>query len=101
MICKISIIILVLSICSLIDGKRLFLNNDNDLELTNEKAQMFLRSMLNDDSDDQNDLFDKREFGKNCVQCKFKINPCCAPNICLKKFPWNECMEIKTAAPGK
>ncbi|CAF3183632.1 unnamed protein product [Rotaria socialis] len=101
MISKISIIILILSICSFIDGKRLFLNNDNDLELSNEKAQMFLRSMLNDDENSDDDSMDKREFGKNCVPCKFKINPCCAPNICVKKFFWNECMEIKIKGLGK
>ncbi|CAF3108848.1 unnamed protein product, partial [Rotaria sp. Silwood2] len=75
---------------------------DNDLELSNEKAQMFLRSMLNDDDDDDSyEPLDKREFGKNCVPCKFKINPCCAPNICKKKRFWNECMEIKTNGIGK
>jgi hypothetical protein len=94
MICKISIILLVLSLCSIIDGKR-SLNNDNNLELRNDQAQMFLRSILNEDSDSNDDSFDKREFGKNCVPCKFKINPCCPPNVCRKKFPWNECMEIK------
>jgi len=94
MICKISIILLVLSLCSLIDGKRSFLNDNNDLELRNEEAQTFLQSNVNDDTNND-DSFDKREFGKNCVPCKFKINPCCAPNVCRKKFPWNECMEIK------
>ncbi|CAF3033433.1 unnamed protein product [Rotaria sp. Silwood2] len=96
---KISIILVLSIICSYIDGKRLYLNNDNDLELSNEKAQMFLRSQLNDDDDQAS--FDTREFGKNCVPCKFKINPCCAPNICIKKFFWNECMEIKAPKPGK
>jgi hypothetical protein len=104
MICKISVILLVLSICSLIDGKRSLTNNDNNLELSNEKAQMFLRSRLdNDDSDDDdiNQLVDRREFGQNCVPCKFKVNPCCAPNICIKKWFLNECMEIKTGGIGK
>jgi hypothetical protein len=95
MICKISIILLVvISICSLIDGKRSF--HDNDLELTDDKAQMFLRTILNDDSNNDEDLYGKRESGKNCVPCKFKINPCCEPNKCRKKLPWNECMEFKT-----
>ena len=101
MICKLSIIILIISFCSLIDGKRLFVDNDNDLELTNEKAQMFLRSMLNDDSDASDDKFDTRESGTDCVPCKFKMNKCCKPNICIKKFFWNECMEIKTHGIGK
>lgn len=100
MICKITIILLVLSICSLIDGKPSYLNDNNDLEITNEKARMFLRSMLNDDSS-SDDLFDRRESGKNCVPCKFKLNKCCAPNICVKKLLWNECMEIKTSGIGK
>jgi hypothetical protein len=93
MICKISILLLAISFCVLIDGKSLL--HDNDLELSNDKAQMFLRSILNDDDDD--DRFIKRESGKNCIPCKFKLNPCCPPNICVKKFFWNECMEIKTA----
>jgi len=101
MICKISIILLLLSICSLIDGNRLFYNNDNDLELSNEKAQMFLRSILDDDSDGDDMSYDKREWGKDCVKCKFKWNNCCKPNICIKKFFWNECMEIKTHGIGK
>ena len=98
MICKISIVLLILSICSLIDGKRLFFNNDDELELSNERAQMFLRSMLNDDdsSDGNDESFNKREFGTNCVKCKFGVNPCCKPNICVKKFFWDECMEIQT-----
>ena len=99
MICKISVILLVLSICSLIDGKRSLTNKDNNLELSNEKAQMFLRSRLDDD--DINQLVDRREFGSNCVPCKFKLNPCCAPNICIKKWFLNECMEIKTGGIGK
>jgi hypothetical protein len=94
MICKISIILLVLSICLLIDGRRSF--EDSGLELTDDKAQMFLRAILNDDSNNDEDLYGKREFGTNCVPCKFKINPCCPPNKCRKKLPWNECMEFKT-----
>lgn len=95
MISKLSIIVLMISMISLIECKRIYSAHDNDLELSNDKAQMFLRSMLNDDDSDINELAGKREFGTNCVPCKFKLNPCCKPNICLKKFPWNECMEIK------
>ncbi|CAF4371536.1 unnamed protein product, partial [Adineta steineri] len=37
-----------------------------------------------------------REIGSDCVPCKFGINPCCSPNICIKKrFRPDECMEIK------
>ncbi|CAF2713367.1 unnamed protein product [Rotaria sp. Silwood2] len=97
--------IIFLVICALIfivstsNAKRLFYDNDNDMELTDKKARMFLRSMLNGDSDDDTGSFDTRESGKNCVPCKFGINPCCSPNICIKKrFRPDECMEIK---PGK
>ena len=88
----------LLLIASSSDAKRLFVNNDNDAKLSEQKARMFLRSMLDDDDDDLPSL-DKRETGKKCVPCKFGINPCCAPNICIKKnFRPDECMEIK---PGK
>lgn len=101
MICKIAVALLLISLCSMIDGKRLFVDNDDDIELSNAKAQMFLRSMLEDDSDSDDNTFDKRERGTDCVPCKFKVNPCCKPNICVKKFFWNECMEIKTHGIGK
>ncbi|CAF1126745.1 unnamed protein product [Rotaria sordida] len=88
----------LLLIVSTSDAKRLFYDNDNDMELSDKKARMFLRSMLNDDSDDDDaGSLDTRESGKKCVPCKFGINPCCAPNICIKKkFRPDECMEIKT-----
>ncbi len=88
----------LLFIVSSSNAKRLFYDNDNDMELTDKKARMFLRAMTgdNDDGDDAAS-FDTREFGQNCVKCKFGINPCCAPNICIKKrFRPDECMEIKT-----
>ena len=82
------------------NAKRLFYDNDNDMELSDKKARMFLRAMLNEDEDDDGaKSFDTREIGKNCVPCKFGINPCCAPNICVKKrFRPDECMEVK---PGR
>ncbi|CAF1187265.1 unnamed protein product [Rotaria sordida] len=87
----------LLFIVSTSDAKRLFYDNDNDMELSDKKARMFLRSMLNDDSDDDAGSLDTRESGKKCVPCKFGINPCCAPNVCIKKrFRPDECMEIKT-----
>jgi hypothetical protein len=73
----------VLLVASSSDAKRLFADNDNDAELSEQKARMFLRSMLDDD--DNSSPLDKRESGKNCVPCTFGINPCCAPNICIKK----------------
>jgi hypothetical protein len=90
----------LLFIVSSSNAKRLFYDNDNDMELTDKKARMFLRSMMDND-DDGDDLasFDTRESGKKCVKCKFGINPCCAPNICVKKtLRPDECVEIK---PGK
>ena len=87
-------------IISISNAKRLFYDNDNDMELTDRKARMFLRSMLTDsDDDDDSPSFETRETGKNCVPCKFGLNPCCPPNICIKKkFRPDECLEIK---PGK
>jgi hypothetical protein len=88
----------LLCVVSSINAKRLFYDNDNDMELSDKKARMFLRSMMNDDDDDS-PSFGTREAGKNCVPCKFGINPCCAPNVCVKKsFRPDECMEVK---PGK
>lgn len=88
------------AIISMILGKHLSFDND-DFEISDDKARMFLRQNNNDDDSndetDTNQLVDRREFGKNCVRCKFKVNPCCAPHICVKKFFWNECMEIKAA----
>lgn len=80
------------------ESKRLFYDNDNDMELSDKKARMFLRAIF-DDNNDESSVLDTRELsnGKNCVKCKFGINPCCAPNICVKKrFRPDECMEIKT-----
>ena len=74
-------------------------NFDDDTELSDQKARMFLRALTEDGESDDDDVasFDTRESGKNCVPCKFGINPCCAPNICIKKrFRPDECMEIKT-----
>jgi hypothetical protein len=94
---KITLVLAVLifqCIISSANSKRLFYNNDDDMELSDDKARMFLRSMMNDD--DAASSLDTREIGKNCVACKFGINPCCAPNICVKKR-WrpDECMEVK------
>jgi hypothetical protein len=89
--------IVLLYIISSSNAKRLFYDNDNDMELTDKKARMFLRTITGEgDDDDDSTSFDTREFGKNCVPCKFGINPCCAPNICIKKrFRPDECLEIK------
>jgi hypothetical protein len=89
--------ITLLCIISSSNANRLFYNNDDDMELSDQKARMFLRAMTGEEDDDDVASFDTRESGKNCVKCKFGINPCCAPNICIKKsFRPDECMEIKT-----
>ncbi len=81
-------IILMLSSC---EGSKLFLDDDNDMELTEAKARMFL------EAESEADDFDRRAAADNCVNCKFGIFKCCHPHICVKKFlrP-DECMEIKT-----
>ena len=88
----------VLLVCTISTSntKRLFVDNDNDMELTDKKARMFLRAMTGESDDDDAGSLDTREIGRNCVPCKFGLNPCCAPNICVKKrFRPDECMEIK------
>jgi hypothetical protein len=87
----------LLFIVSLVDAKRSLKDNDHNLELSDKRAQMFLRSMMTDaDSNDDDDSasFDTRQ---DCVQCKFNIGRCCPPNFCKKKFlrP-DECVEVKT-----
>lgn len=67
-----------------------------DFEITPENASVFLDTSSDDGNDGLN--FDKREWGKDCVACKFNINPCCKPNVCIKKrFRPDECMEIKSS----
>jgi hypothetical protein len=63
-----------------------------DFEATQETATTFLNAL----DDNMSYVMNKRESGKNCVRCKFGINLCCAPNICVKKtLRPDECMEIK------
>ncbi|CAF1299607.1 unnamed protein product [Adineta steineri] len=85
---------------SFTNAKRLYYDNDNDMELSDKKARMFLRTITgegdDDDGDDDSKSLGVREIGSDCVPCKFGINPCCSPNICIKKrFRPDECMEIK------
>ncbi len=71
----------------------------NDFEMTTENASVFLTTTT--DANNPSNI-DKREFGKNCVPCKFGLNPCCEPNICVKKTLWpDECMEIKQSKHDK
>ena len=43
----------LLCVVSSANAKRLFYNNDDDMELSDKKARMFLRSMTNDNEDDE------------------------------------------------
>ncbi len=70
---------------------------DNHFEMTGENASSFLHTF---NGNHHTSDFSKREMGRNCIPCKFGINPCCEPNICVKKTFWpDECMEIKRAGP--
>lgn len=85
---------MILLIGTLVNGKSIRMMNN--FEMSNENASAFLNSNDNEHIASIN----KREIGRNCVPCKFGINPCCQPNICVKKTFWpDECMEIKQSDP--
>ncbi len=93
-------IALLLLLVSSSQGKGVFTKSDDDFEVSQQTATTFL-SMDEDFPpiirEDPLDIFLKREASKNCVPCKFGINPCCAPNICVKKtLRPDECQEVKT-----
>jgi hypothetical protein len=72
-------------------GKNVHTSEDDDFEVTQQMAAAFLMH------DNSSHAIDKREAGRHCVPCKFGANPCCAPNICVKKtLRPDECQEIKT-----
>jgi len=90
---KIIFLTILFLIISLSNAKTVFV--DNNFELTGENASVFLHPSSDVHSSHN---FVKREMGRNCVPCKFGLNPCCEPNICVKKTLWpDECMEIKRA----
>lgn len=69
------------------------LMNDDDIELNDQNAQMFLRAMLGENSPD----LDTRQTDKRCVPCKFNFFLCCTPNLCYHHhFRPDECLEVKT-----
>jgi hypothetical protein len=74
-------------------GMNVHTSADDDFEVTQQTATGFLSTHENSSS------FDKRETpgpGKHCVPCKFGANPCCSPNICVKKtLRPDECQEVK------
>ena len=88
----------LLLVVALSNAKNLVDNND-DLEINDQKARMFLRAMLGDESDDDSAdaaAMDTRNNDKQCVGCKFGAALCCAPNFCRKKrFRPDECVEVK------
>lgn len=63
-------------------AKRLPIEDDNDMEVSDLTARSFLNS------ENAKDL--------ECVLCKFNMVPCCKPNLCIKKrFRPDECLELK------
>ncbi len=84
-------IAIVLLLVSSSQGKNVHTNSDDDFEVSQQTATEFLTTEENFPS-----IFNKREAGRNCVPCKFGVNPCCAPNICVKKtLRPDECQEVK------
>lgn len=72
---------------------------DDDLEVSDEKAQMYIRTMRGEESDDDSaddsaDL-DTRQSNQRCVACKLGIIPCCKPNICKNRLGFDKCIRIK------
>ena len=91
----------LLCIVSSSNGRYQHRSNDDGVKSPDENARMFLRAMMNGDSDDSDDdnsaSMDTRQTG--CVACKFGLAPCCPPNFCQKKFMWpDKCISVK---PGK
>lgn len=77
-------VILVIS-----NAKRLPIEDDNDLELSDLEARSFLKDKNGKD-------YDKSIDNLDCVLCKFNLVPCCKPNLCIKKrLQPDECLELK------
>jgi hypothetical protein len=71
------------------DAKRLSLDSDDILELSDIDARSFLKKKGKSD-------FDKHINNGDCVLCKFNMVPCCKPNLCIKKsFRPDQCLELK------
>ncbi|CAF2208623.1 unnamed protein product [Rotaria magnacalcarata] len=74
-----------------IDGKRMFVDSNDEAAMTELKARM----MTADDESDDNS-HQRRASTNGCVNCALKVFDCCAPNICVKRFLMpNKCMKIK------
>ena len=85
----------LLLVVALSNAKNLVDNND-DLEINDQKAQMFLRAMLGDESDGGS-VGSAAMDTRQCVSCKFGLGLCCAPNFCEKKrFRPDKCIRVKT-----
>ena len=70
------------------NGKRLPLDSDENVELSDMAARSFLNR------------YDKHHGNReaksdDCVPCKFNMVPCCKPNLCIKKsLRPDECLEL-------
>ena len=94
------ITLLVLLISST-QGNDVFKTTGYNMEISQQIATAFLSNnidFLDYFPEDSPDLFFKSRMGKDCVPCKFGLQPCCAPNICVKKtlLP-DECQDVKSA----
>ncbi|UJR32318.1 hypothetical protein I4U23_019782 [Adineta vaga] len=69
------------------------------ITISSDEANGFLHSS---DPNNVGINLTRREIGSNCVPCKLNMNPCCPPNICIKKTFWfDECMEVKQTEAAK
>jgi len=82
-------LLIIIFIIIALNAKRLPIEDDDDLELSDIDARSFLKK-----KDDKN--FNKQMNNPDCILCKFNLVPCCAPNLCIKKhFRPDECLELK------
>jgi hypothetical protein len=71
------------------DAKRLPIENDDNLELSDIDARSFLKK-------NNENSFNQPLSNSDCVLCKFNMIACCKPNLCIKKrFRPDECLELK------
>ena len=70
------------------NAKRLPLDSDENVELSDRAARSFLNKY--------DKHYGNRETkSDDCVPCKFNLVPCCKPNLCIKKsLRPDECLEL-------
>ncbi|CAF1031849.1 unnamed protein product [Rotaria magnacalcarata] len=84
-----TLLLIISFICVAVEAKRVHVENDDDVELSDFNARSFLEKY--DDN-----KFDTLMNNPDCVLCKFNKIPCCKPNLCIKKrFRPDECLELK------